>query len=215
MSDADTLPEFVKSYSEGFFGLKMKSDVVPCKIAIKDTPIKTDVLALQYMVSSNGKYLSHEMNWLASRTDIQRGYPDLGCVKIGPTMGYLSVRPFRQFKKGYVPANAVIYVPNQSQIRKVMPRFIASTASKEVIWQVFNREYWELARALELMEEGEGVGYPLSQNFGVYLHSEHVNPLIICKNHDAGVVKGERVELFKNFSHLREQLLRETELEAK
>lgn len=215
MTQADTMPEFIKSYNEGFFGLKLKGSILPAKIV----PIREaarNVLCLSYMATKDGKYLSHDLNWESSREDLIRDYPDLGCLKVGPTVGYLSVRPARQYKKGYVPANVQIYVPNQSQIRKVFPRFIATSNSKDVVWQVFNREYWEAKEAVRLMDEGEGVGFPLSKNFGLYCHAEQPHLILIHKTHDVGVYnKDGQFELFKHFGHLKEQLARETNVEAR
>jgi hypothetical protein len=213
MTDADTQEEFVKSYADGFFGVKIDGKVYPSRV-VKDRVTKRTVLPIRYMCDKEGKELSMDVDWVAGRGTILRGYPDLGCIKVGPTLAYLSVRPLRQYKKGYVPDNVLLHIPNQYQIRKVLPRFIATSSSKEVVWQVFNREYWELAAAVALLDKSEGVGYPLSQNFGIYLHSDHPNPIILCKNHDAGVYKDGKVELFKNFGVWKEQFQRETGVEA-
>lgn len=214
MADADTQDEFIKSYNEGYFGIKLEGKVFPCRVDRSREATKRTILPLRYLINKDGKELSKDVDWVAERDALIRGYPDLGCIKVGPTLAYLSVRPLRQYKKGYVSDNVNVHIPNQFQIRRIFPRFIATPASKEVVWQVFNREYWELAKAVELLDTGEGAGYPLSQNFGIYLHSDHPNPIILCKNHDAGVFKNGKVEFFKNYSVLKEQFQRETGEEA-
>jgi hypothetical protein len=209
MADADTKEEFIKSFQEGHFGLKIKDEIFPARIA-GTRNVSRNILPLSYMATKDGKYLSFDLDWTTQREMLIRDYPDLGCVKMGPTVGYLSTHPKRQFKKGYVPANVGAMIPNQTQIRRIFSRFIASSGSKDVIWQVFRRERWEPKEAIRLMDEGDGVGYPLSKDFGVYLNADLPNPLILCKTHDVGVFDGE-FKLFKNFSFLAEQFERQTE----
>lgn len=213
MADADIKEEFTKSFSDGWFGLKIKDDIFPAKLSL-NREVGRNTLPLQYMATKEGKFLSYDLDWTSQRDQLIRDYPDLGCVKVGQTVGYLSVRPQRQYKKGFVPNNVSVFAPNQTQIRKVFPRFIASSGDKGVVWQVFNRERWEPKEAVRLLDEGEGVGYPLSKDFGLYCHSELPNLILLCKTHDVGVYKDGKFQLFKNFKHLAEQFQRQTDTEA-
>lgn len=215
MSNADTLSEFMKSYIDGWVGLKQDKIIIPCRIA-KDleTPTPNGHIVFRYLTSKEGKELSKDLNWVTDRNNLIRGYPDLGMVKVGPTVSYLKTRPFRQFKKGYVPANVEMFIPNVAEIRKVFPRFIVSSASREVVWQVFNREYWHPTEAIRLMDAGEGVGYPISQNFALYCRADIANILLLHKNRDIGVYDGD-FKLFKASSMFKEQFTRETTVECK
>lgn len=210
--NADTMGEFLKSYAEGWFGLKVGQGIVPAKITPRTA--SSEVLTLQYLTNKGKSTLSKDLVWHGERDLLVRGYPDLGCVKVGPTVGYLRVRPAKQFKKGFVSSNVELFVPNQSQIKKVFPRFVASTTNKELIWQVFDREYFHPLRAVELMDEGEGVGYPLSKNFGLYCDSNHPNLLILYKNRSIGAYKDKTFQLFQTFKDFKEQFQRETAVEA-
>jgi hypothetical protein len=209
-ASADTIEEFQKSYADSYFGLRIKDKVFPAKIKA----VSRNVLTCTYTAAKSGGTLSHEIDWLTGRDILDRDYPDLGCVKIGPTVGYMSVRPYRQFKKGYVPDNAEIMVPNKQQIRKVLPRFVPSTSHKDVVWAVYNPEYWHPDEARRLFSVGEGVGYPLSINFSLYLNSDVPNPLIGYKTRSIGVYNESkrRYELFKGMEIFKEQFERETKV---
>lgn len=207
---ADIISEFQKSFSDGWFGLKQGGELFPAQVASR-TAAK-EVLPVKYIANKSGSTLSKDVLWQTERDSLVRGYPTLGCVKIGPTVGYLKVRPQKQYKKGYVPSNVELFVPNYTQIRRSFPKFVATASSKEVVWQIFNREFFHPERAVQLMEEFEGVGYPLSYNFGLYCDSEHENLMILYKNRVIGVYKDKQFELFKGFALLKEQFERETKV---
>lgn len=212
MSDADTLQEFQKSYGEGWFGLKVGGEVFPAKIVSRSA--SKESLTLSYLANKGGATLSKDVPWVGGREALVRGYPDLGCIKVGPTVGYLKTRPTKQFKKGYVSANVELFVPNHTQIRKVFPKFASSPGNKELVWQVFRREYWTPAQAVRDLDAGEGVGYPLSPCFGLYASAECENLLILYRNKSVGVYKNNKFELFNGFSILKEQFQRETKVEC-
>jgi hypothetical protein len=217
MSQADTLDEFRKSFSDGWFGIKINGKVYPAVID-QNKIGETDrgVLPVKYIpIKTTQSTLSAEIKWDTERDRLLRAYPSLGCVKAGQTVGYLRVRPLRQYQKGYVYSNADLYVPNLSQIKKFFPRQSTSTGSREIVWQLWNREYWHPMAAVELMDSGEGVGYPLSQNFGLYCNSELPHLIIMHKNHDVGAYKDGQFELFNKFGLLKEQFTRETTVACK
>ena len=210
---ADIIGEFQKSFAEGWFGLKLNGNVFPAQVATR-TAAK-EVLPIKYIANKGGSTLSRDVIWQTERESVLRAYPLLGCLKIGPTCGYLKVRPQKQYKKGYVPSNVELFIPNQSQIKRSFPKFVATPSQKEVVWQVFNREFFHPDRAVQLMDEGEGVGYPLSYNFGLYCDSEHTNPMILYKNRTIGAYTGKEYELFKGFDLLKDQFERETKVTCK
>jgi hypothetical protein len=213
MSNADTLAEFVKSFSDGYFGLRIGDNIFPAKLAERPNTAREN-LALSYIPANGKQPLSRDINWQTERDMLIRGYPDLGCIKVSQTVGYLKTRPARQFKKGYVTANVELFVPNATEIKKSFPRFVASASSKSVVWQIFNREYWTPAEAVRLMDAGEGAGYPLSPHFGLYMRADTPNLLILHKNKDVGVYRDGRFELFDKFDLLKEQFTRETKTEV-
>jgi len=215
MAEADTINEFIKSYHEGWFGLRLNDkQLVPSHIT--ETRQKAEgYVALRYIPKAgSSQELSHDLNWISEKEKLERGYPDLGMIKIGHTVGYMKTRPYRQFKKGYVPANVELFVPNYTEIRKQFPRFVVSSSNREVIWQVFNREWWHPLEAIRLMDEGEGVGYPVSHNFGLYCRADVDNILILRKNRDIGVYTGGRFEIFKGSEMFKEEFTRETKVEC-
>lgn len=208
---ADVIEEFMKSYSSSWFGVKniLGTGVVPCQLA-KDRTAAKGMLPVTYMVSSEGKMLSHDLKWDTERNNIVRGYPTLGAVKAGPTVGYISVKPRRQFKKGYVPENVDMHVPNSTDIRKLFPRMLISPASRRVVWQIFNRTYWKPQEAISLINDGEGVGYPLSAHFSVYIGENWDSPMLL---HNAQIVGAHRDGVFKllpEYKIYKEQFERET-----
>lgn len=211
--NADTIEEFLKSFKEGFFGLRIGEELYPARLA--DRVSGRGVIPLQYMVNDKGSFQSHDVTWETQRENIIRGYPDLGYFKVGPTCGYVRTRPYRQYQKGYVPSNVEVFIPNLTQIRMVFPRFIATGNSKELVWQIYNRQLWHPDAALKALADGEGAGYPLSNNFAVYLNSGAEVPILCMKNRDVGVVNSAgKYELFKKFADLKEQFQRETTVEA-
>lgn len=215
MSDADTMEEFSKSYSDSIFGIRMKEGVFPCFIAPRSEVGKGSIPLIYYTGPGKGEQRSHDLNWVAERDTLVREFPFLGCFKVGPTVGYLRVNPLKQYKKGYFTSNVEVFCPNTSEVRKVFPRFVPSSGLKEVVWQVYRREFFHPLRAVELIEEGEGVGYPLSSNFGLYIRADSPNPIILHKSRDAGVYKKGVFELFKPYELLKEQFARETKVECK
>lgn len=208
---ADVIEEFARSFSSSWFGVKglVGSGVVPCILA-KDRQVAKGFLAIGYMVGADGKMLSHDLKWDTERQHIIRDYPTLGALKAGPTVGYLSVKPRRQFKKGYVPENVDMYVPNAADIRKLFPRLLVSPTSKRVVWQVFNRNYWSPRDAIGLINDGEGVGYPLSAHFSVYIGDNWDSPMLLHNSTIVGAHRDGVFRLLPEYKIYREQFERET-----
>lgn len=213
---ADVLEEFSRSFSTSWFAVKdggfgTPGTTIPCQLAKDRGAVAKGYLALSYMVDRTGKMLSADLRWETHRQCIIRDYPTLGAVKAGPTVGYLSVKPRRQFKKGYVAENIDMHVPNQADIRKLFPRMlITSPGAKRVVWQVFNRDLWSPKDAIALIEEGEGIGYPLSEHFSVYIGDSWDSPMLLHNTSVIGAYRDKVFRLLPEYKIYREQFERET-----
>lgn len=211
MAEADVIEEFIKSYNGAYFGLRIDGKVYPAMLSQERRADRAGVLALSYFPTKEGKSKkSYDLDWISGRDNLVRGFPDLGNLKIGQTYAYVSVRPQRQWKKGYVPENVELYIPNIQQIQKVWPRYYVSSTSRGLIWQIYNREFWHPKAAIEALEKGENLGYPLSQHFGVYITDNNVSPIITHKKVDIGVYSENKFQLFPAYGVYVEQFKRET-----
>ncbi len=214
---SDTVEEFLKSFGKSWLAVitDPKEGVVhPAKIDHKKTSSKGGV-CFRYMVDKEGsKELSTEIDWTTGRDNLIRDYPDLGMLKVGPTVGYLEVRPYRQWSKGYFPDNATLHVMNQQDVLAARPRLLLSPYSKSVIWQIYNREYWTMKAALEELNKGENVGFPISRDVAVYLHTNIEDPCIAYKKTLMGTVQGNKIKMLHGFGIFREHIERVTKMEA-
>lgn len=214
MSKADTIQEFVRSYNGSWVGLRIGDKIFPAALN-SGRLVTPEHLGLKYNTNPEGAQLQRDINWLTDRDSILRDFPDLGMIQIGATIGYLSTKPYRQWHKGYYPQHVKVWVPNLDDIRALKPEVRFASSHPYVLWQVYNREFWHPTEAVRLLGLGEGVGYPLSRNFGVYTKMDFENPLICYKGSTIGAYEGsEGWVLFDNFKQYTTQFKRETQMEA-
>lgn len=208
--DADKQEEFERSFGGSYFGFKHNGKVFPAKLAVDRAKPAAGSMPMTYYLDQEGKSLSYDLRWLTEREKLIRGYPTLGNIKVQNTFAYLSVRPSRQYRKGFAPENVTMVIPNLKDIQSKLPKFFVPKNSPKVAWRVFNEEYWHPALAAALMDQGEELGYPLSKNFATYISAAWETPLISYKGQDVGNYERGDWRLFQNFVHLKEQFQRET-----
>lgn len=217
-SKADTIEEFVRSYGKGSYvgvNIDPKSTTIhPARIDVNHLAAIPGKIQLRYMVDASGKELSKEIDWIAERDVLIREYPKLGMLKVGPTIGYLSVKPLRQWKKGYYYENVQMHIPNKADLQTVRPRAMLTPASKTVVWHVYNREFWTVPKALELMEEGEGIGYPINYELGVYLRKDMEIPCVAYKNELVGSIDDNKVHVLHKYKLYSQQIERAFKMEV-
>lgn len=211
---ADIIEEFAKSFSSSWFGAKdlgigPAGMIIPCQVA-RDRMVPPGILPITYMADNTGRMLSYDVRWDIGRTNLIRTFPNLGAVKAGPTVAYLGVKPRRQFQKGYVPENIDCHIPNKEEIRKVFPRLLLGPNTKRLVWQVFNRTYWTPQAAIKLIEEGEGIGYPLSAHWSVYVSGQWEDPLLMRNNKIVGAYRDKRFKLLPDFLIYKDEFKRDT-----
>lgn len=213
---ADTLNEFVRSYERSWVGMRGENGrVYPARINFGAFDASTGVLKLKRISDPDKPEEESELVWKQDRMTLVRDMPDLGMISLGPTIGYLSTKPARHWHKGYYPNNVLLHIHNLPDISAVEKLATFHTKLPKVLWQVYNREYWHPKEAIRLIEEGEGVGYPLSKHFGVYLQKDVEHPLIAYKKELAGVYSKEGNWVFLDrFKPCVEQFKRETNVEA-
>lgn len=211
-SKADTIEEFRRSYNGSWFGLRHNGKVYPATLA-SNRQITPEHLGVKYHTTQEGAPLQKDVNWASDRLNLLRDYPDLGMVKIGATVGYLSVDPLRQWHKGYYPPNIKVHVPNGPDIKQINPNVRFTPSHPYIVWQVYNREFWHPSEAIRLIGEGEGVGYPLSPNFSVCALKEFEYPVLCYKRKTIGNYNGgwKLVDPYKIY---KDQFRRETKVEA-
>jgi hypothetical protein len=215
---ADTIEEFLKSFSKSYLAISLdsKSNIVhPARIdASKE--VSKDSISFRYIVDREGKNeLSTEVSWNSGRHTLIRDYPNLGMVKAGPSVGYLEVRPHRQWSKGYYAENVSLNVPNYRDVTSIKPNLMLNPYSRQVIWQIYNREFWTMQKALEEFEKGEHVGFPISSDVAVYLIKDIADPCVAYKNTMVGSVRdGKEIKLLHGFKIFKEHLERCTKMEV-
>lgn len=209
---ADTAEEFCKSFDGSWFGLRLGEKVYPAVL----TGLQTKgTVGIQYFTapygSTEGIKQTLSLKWEDRDKHLVRDYPNLGAVKFGPTVAYLSVKPRRQWKKGYYASNISMTVPNEALVKKEIPNIRLMTNNRDLVWQVYNRELFNPWYALDCLNKGEGLGYPLSRHFGLYITDSCRDPVISYKHSgSAGVFQGGKFKLLANFRHLKELFSRET-----
>lgn len=135
----------------------------------------------------------------------------LGMTNVDDTVFYLARVPLRHARKGFGDhGNYMTFTPHYDVLRE-MSRYPSFNI---IAHAAYNNHPTPVAEAVEGINRGKYLGRALSRYFGVYVHPDYIDMILLYKNTNIGVVtdKGE-IKLAKPHSAYREVL--ETHLGCK
>lgn len=138
------------------------------------------------------------------------GIPRLGMVVVNDMLGFLSYDVARQGGRGFDPSRVQVTTYGTWGWERASGRFFpagAELSRGEIASQVLfpKRVDWERAHVDLLNDTPTRPAYALTWNFGIYLDSGFVHPLLVYKDRQVGELVGyNRVKLAAQYGDLRD-----------
>jgi hypothetical protein len=109
----------------------------------------------------------------------------LGMTNIEDTLFYISRVPIRHVRKGFGEhGNYLLFTPHATMLNELgkYPKF------SKIAYGAYNNNYATVPEAIEGISRGKFLGRAVSRYFGVYVHPEYENIILLYKNVNIGTV---------------------------
>lgn len=213
--DVESTADFHRYYTSGWLGMDLPgaASVTPVLIAAA----QADVVAVkQLSKSAEGFQLSKYSNysWDDFKKMAQFGRPDIGMIRVGPSVCFTSFSTPRNAHKGFRPGEVRQYDFNSWQIRDKVP-LGRGRDNYDTVWQAFNPNYPSIHDAWRQLEAGEAAGLPLNRTFALYTLPDCPYPLLAYKRWTIGHMPYPHlVRLNRSFEEYRADIARKLNIEV-
>lgn len=127
------------------------------------------------------------------RNMVSFSYPSLGMVNVGPTAYYTSMTAIRAAEKGFRAPRVTVISFNTWFLRNLIKPIDSS--SSELIYALYNKEYYEPREAIQLLESGDRVGCALSPLVSLFIEPKATVIQVAYTRNMAGYLRDGKIVL--------------------
>lgn len=214
--DVEHTQDFHRYYTNGWLGMNLPgaAHVTPVLIAAA----QADIVAVKQLSKGleGGFVLSKYTNypWQDFQRMAQFGRPDIGMIRLGPSVCFTSFSTPRNAHKGFRPGEIRQYDFNSWQIREKVA-LGRSRDNYDTVWQAFNPNYPSVYDGWKQLEAGEAAGVPLTRTFALYTVPDCPHPLLAYKRWTIGHMPYPNlVRLNRPFEEYRADVARKLNIEV-